>query len=80
MKKKINEGCGKYTTELIDRLELGSLDWENVCRECLDYLPESIVKDICQTNDWFYLKESEYDVGEAKKILENAGYEVIKKK
>lgn len=80
MKKKLEEQSEVYKTELIDRLELGTLDWENVCRECVDYLPETIIKDICQANNWFAFKESTIDIEEAKIILENAGYCVTKKK
>lgn len=60
---KLNESFGvrDYTTELLEKLEYGELDWEDVCRECLSYMSEDDIKDMVNTNDWFSLEDEDED-------------------
>lgn len=46
-----------FTNKLIERLEDGELDWESVCRECLSYMSEDDVADMCERADFFYDEE-----------------------
>lgn len=42
----------KYTNKLLEKLENGELDWEQVCRECLSEMSEDSVKDMCITAEF----------------------------
>lgn len=42
----------KYTNKLLEKLESGELDWEQVCRECLSEMSEDSVKDMCVTTEF----------------------------
>ena len=42
----------KYTNKLLEKLENGELDWEQVCRECLSEMSEDSVKDMCVTAEF----------------------------
>ena len=40
------------TCQVIDLAEKGSLSWESIARECLQYMSEDDVKDMAESNDW----------------------------
>lgn len=41
-------GVRDYTEKLLAELESGNLDWETVARECLSYMSEDDVEDMCR--------------------------------
>lgn len=50
------------TNKLIEQLEDGALDWEEVCRECLQYMSEDDVADMANTNGYLdTIAEEDYD-------------------
>jgi hypothetical protein len=48
-----------YTDKLLEFLEYGVLSWEDVARECLCYMSEDDVEDMCRTGDLLVLEEEE---------------------
>jgi hypothetical protein len=48
-----------YTDKLLELLEEGCLSWEAIARECLCYMSEDDVEDMCRTGDMLVLDESE---------------------
>jgi hypothetical protein len=47
----------KYTDNLLEILENGVLSWEEIARECLCYMSEEDVADMCVTADLLGLEE-----------------------
>lgn len=50
----------KYTNMLLEKLETGELDWEQVCRECLSEMSEDSVKDMCVTAEFVDVDDEDY--------------------
>jgi len=48
-----------YTDKLLELLEGGCISWEYVARECLSYMSEDDVEDMCRSADMLVLDESE---------------------
>jgi hypothetical protein len=40
----------KYTNKLLELLEDGGISWEVIARECLCYMSEDDVADMCRTS------------------------------
>lgn len=51
----------KYTNKLLEKLETGELDWEQVCRECLAEMSESAVEDMCNTTEWVDCLDDDFE-------------------
>lgn len=49
----------KYTDKVLELLEEGCLSWEAIARECLCYMSEDDVEDLCRTADILDLEEEE---------------------
>jgi hypothetical protein len=47
----------KYTDNLLEMLEDGSISWEFIARECLCYMSEDDVADMCVTAEILVLEE-----------------------
>ena len=56
----------EYTNKIIELCEQGMLDWEDVARECMQYMSEDQVEDMATSNEWVDdddEDEEEYDDG-----------------
>lgn len=49
------------TCELIDMAENGTISWETIARECLQYMSEDEVRDMAESNDWIGTEGGEED-------------------
>jgi hypothetical protein len=59
VKKESQTMPRKYTDNLLEMLEDGSISWEFIARECLCYMSEDDVEDMCRTGDLLVLEEEE---------------------
>ena len=48
-----------YTDKLLELLEEGCISWEYVARECLCYMSENDVEDMCRASEIVVLEEEE---------------------
>lgn len=52
-----------FKTKLLEKLEDGLLEWEDVCRECIAEMSTDQVEDMCDYCDYFLDEEAEEDFG-----------------
>ena len=50
-----------FKTKLLEKLEDGLLEWEDVCRECIAEMSTDQVEDMCDYCDYFLDEEDVQD-------------------
>ena len=50
-----------FKTKLLEKLEDGLLEWEDVCRECIAEMTTDQVEDMCDYCDYFLDEEDDQD-------------------
>ena len=50
-----------FKTKLLEKLEDGLLEWEDVCRECIAEMSTDQVEDMCDYCDYFLDEEDDQD-------------------
>lgn len=50
----------EYTNKILEAIEDGILNAEDVVRMCMSYMPESEVEDMCQINELFVDADDDY--------------------
>ena len=53
-----------FKTKLLEKLEDGLLEWEDVCRECIAEMSTDQVEDMCDYCDYFLDEEDEQNYNE----------------
>lgn len=50
-----------FKSKLLEKLENGLLEWEDVCRECIAEMSTDQVEDMCDCCDYFLDEEDDQD-------------------
>jgi hypothetical protein len=63
------------TNKLLELLEEGMLDKDQVILACLKYMSEDDVEDMCECNEFFEVEEDEEDDGQPDEAQEWADFD-----
>ena len=65
----------EFTNKLLELMEEGIISSTSIARECLEYMSEDEVKDMCISNDWIEEEVESEDIGD--EDTEEITYDIV---